>query len=205
MAKRDVQKKRKKRVSYPTLQEHLVSRRRFLELAGGCLAASTMWAACGRGIGASNPDGPDASTPDGSVDAEADGEVEIGGAVEQPQYHTLRLPAEGELISYLVPDGRCVFYVNVATYSGAAFNALMENRQQANDVCRSTISDFSYETLDGTGGVSQAEDDLYDSLLVLLSDLVAEQDATLEAVTFHIVELDPDVGLDGDPPQPSYP
>jgi hypothetical protein len=209
MARRKIKKAKlsNNRNIYPTLKQHLMGRRRFLELAGGCLgsiAAGGVLAACGRELGVNDGD---AGTADATVDPDRQvgQDVEIGGVVQEPDYYTVRLPASGELTAYLTLGGRCLFYVNVATYSASAHDFFVDEREAANDLCRTTMADFTYEDLDRAGGVGEAEDDLMEALLTWLEDNLSQAEATLEAVSLFIVELDPDPGLDGGMPQPSYP
>lgn len=184
---------------YPTLEEHMVSRRRFLELAGGCLgsiAAGGFLAACGRGLGA--VDGDAGTEPDGDTPP-------IPGDVEQPQYFTLRIPDSGNLTAYLYDGGMCVFYVEMATYSEPMYAALAANSPQAADACRTAIADFNYDELDTGQGRVAAEDDLLDSLETLGRRLAQNENLTVEAVTLHIVSLEPEVPIDGMMAVPRFP
>jgi hypothetical protein len=166
----------------------MMTRRRFLELTGGCLAAGTVWAACGRPLG-----------------GESEQEVEVPGDVEQPNYFTLRIPGEGEMTSYLYDGGMCVFYVELVTYEETVYSTLLDHPQEARDKCRTTIADFSYDQLDTGQGHTAAEDDLLDSLEVMARELTDAEGLTVEAVTLHIVSLEPHAPIDGGMPAPSYP
>jgi hypothetical protein len=188
MAKKKIRKATTKRSSdYPSLEEHMMSRRRFLELAGGCLAAGGLWAACGRPLGNKSEE-----------------EVAIPGDVRQPDYYRLRIPTEHELTSYLYDGGVCVFYVEVVTYAENLHTALIDELERAEGACRATISDFSYDQLDTGEGRAAAEDDLADSLEQLGLELTG-QDLAVEALTLHIVSLEPYAPIDGGMPAPSYP
>jgi hypothetical protein len=74
----------------------------------------------------------------------------------------------------------------------------------AQDVCRSTLEDFTYDALNTAQGITGAEQDLRDAL-----DVFCEAEhgysATLEAVTLHISYLSSYADIDGDSAGPEYP
>ena len=188
---------------YPSLKQHLVSRRRFLGFAGAGLAAGLM-AACSREVGITGGDG---GVGDGGTDGgrEPDADVEIGGVSREPDYFTLRIPSSGETTAYLQEGGVCRFYVNVATYSALSHDLLRDNPARAQDTTRDTIAALTFEELDTNRGVSDAEEDLKAALLELLASWAEGESVSLEAVTLYISSLDPDVPMDGFAPAPSYP
>lgn len=202
------------RAAYPSLREHLATRRRFLGLAGAAsasVAAGGLFAACYRGLGsAPEPDAeaprPDARTP--SPDASTpgpDAHVEMPGESPWPSYFTLRIPVDGNLSAYLVDGGYCTFYVELVTYIEASYLALMEHLDAAGDRCRNAIADFTYDTLSTAAGVASAEDDVHDELDALASELTQTTGPTIEAVTVTISYLEPYAPIDGGMPEPSYP
>jgi hypothetical protein len=208
MARRIRKATRTEDAGYPSLKEHVMSRRRFLELAGTSLAATGLMAACGRALGGSDSDGgvdPDAEIlPDGHIH-QPDGDIEILGDIEEPDYFILRIPETGDLTSYLVDGGYCMFFVKVATYNADSYDALRDNPSRAQQVCRETIADFTYDTLNTSQGVLQAEDDLLSALDELCQELNGHSSPTLEAATLHITYLDSQLHMDGGMPEPSYP
>lgn len=212
MARRKIRKATSSQpAGYPSLKEHLVSRRRFLEMAGVSLAASGLWAACSRPLGSSTTGSDGGVDPDGEVEPRPDAEVlpdadiEIMGDVEGPDYFILRIPQTGSMAAYLVDGGYCEFYVEVATYNADSHDALRDNMNQAREACRSTMADFTYDTLDSAQGVIQAEDDLFTALDELCQELNGHSATTLEGVTLTITYLDSQAHMDGGMPEPEYP
>jgi hypothetical protein len=194
--------------SYPTLQEHLKSRRQFLGLAGASVATSGLLLACGgRNIGQSPPDGgvgPDARTrPDGEIGPDAD--TELMGDIAYPEYYLLRIPKTGDLVAYLMDGALCQFWVEVATYVAASYDALNADLDTAAERCRQTLVDFTHDELNTAQGVAAAEDDLVDAMDQLCQELLNHQDQTIEAVTLTITYLDPNGGMGGAPRSPDYP
>lgn len=188
---------------YPTLRSHLASRRRFLTVAGASVAASAVAVACNRAMGAgpgdagTNPE-PDAAPP------QPDATIEVMGVESVPDYFTLRIPVSNELSAYLIDGGYASFYVITATYVAETYQVLQELMNSAQDVCRSTLEDFTYDALNTAQGITGAEQDLRDAL-----DEFCETEhghpATLEAVTLHISYLSPYADIDGDSAIPEYP
>jgi hypothetical protein len=207
MARRSIRKAtRTEDAGYPSLKQHLLSRRRFLELAGTSVAAAGLLAACGRAMGVGDPDG--GTDPDADMDAgeqEVDADIEIGGVVAETDYYILRIPDTGDLYAYLVDGGECMFYVEAATYSAPSYDAMRENPDRCQQCCRETISDFDFDTLDTAQGVAQAEDDLLSALDELCQDLNGHSDHTIEAVTLTITHLTPESQMDGGIGEPEYP
>lgn len=183
--------------SYPSLKEHLASRRRFLAVAGASVAAGGFLAACTRGLGAGEP-GPDAHV-------EPDADITIMGDIEEPQYFLLRVPVTGDLSAYLADGGYCSFYVELATYVAASFDALNQNMADAEERCRAVLQDFTYDGLNSAAGVASAEDDLLDGLDELVQELEGHTDLTIEAVTLNISYLEPYGQMDGGIGLPEYP
>lgn len=183
--------------SYPSLKQHLASRRRFMALAGASVAAGGLWAACSRGLGTGEP-GPDAHV-------EPDAEITILGDIEEPQYFLLRIPVTGDLSAYLADGGYCSFYVELATYVASSFDTLTQNMASAEERCRVVLQDFTYDGLNTAAGVAGAEDDLLDGLDELVGEIEGHTDATVEAVTLTISYLEPYGQLDGGIGLPEYP
>lgn len=191
---------------YPTLQSHLASRRRFLTVAGASVAASAVAAACNRAMGTGPADA--GAEPDAAPDAAPPGPdaitIEIGGIEAEPSYFTVRIPVSSELSAYLMDGGYASFYVIAATYVADSYQVLQELMNGAQDVCRSTLEEFTYDALNTAQGITGAEQDLRDAL-----DEFCEADhgqpATLEAVTLHISYLSPYADIDGDMAFPEYP
>ncbi|MFH2008955.1 MAG: hypothetical protein ABI333_20365 [bacterium] len=187
---------------YPSLADHLATRRRFLSVAGASLAAGGLAVACGRAMG--HEPGGDASTaPDASH--RVDSGPDAPGGDPGPGYYTVRIPVTGELHAYLIDGGSASFYVEAATYALESFEALQGSSGTAGDRARSTLEEFTYDALSSGAGVAAAEDDL----LTVLDELVMEQnthsDPTIVAVTLHITYLDPEPMWMGEAPSPSYP
>jgi hypothetical protein len=177
--------------SYPSLKEHLASRRRFLAVAGASMAAGGIWAACTRGLGSGEP-GPDA-------------EVTILGDIEEPQYYLLRIPVTGDLASYLADGGYCTFYVELATYAAATYDTLVAHLADAEQRCRAVLQDFTYDGLNTAAGVTAAEDDLLDGLDELVQELDNHTAPTVEFVTLNLTYLQPYEQMDGGIGMPEYP
>lgn len=207
MARRSIRKAtRTEDAGYPSLKQHLLSRRRFLELAGTSVAAAGLLAACGRAVGVRDPDGgtdPDADTDAGHQEVDAD--IEIGGVVAETDYYILRIPDTGEIYAYLVDGGECMFYVEAATYSAPSYDAMRENPERCRQCCREIISDFDFDTLDTAQGVAQAEDDLLSSLDELCQELNGHSSPTIEAVTLTTTHLSSEAQVDGGIGDPEYP
>lgn len=192
---------------YPSLREHLATRRRFLGLAGATgasLAAGGLLTACSRGLGQA-PDSDAQVPPLDARTSNTDAHVEMPGEAPWPDYFTLRIPVEGNLSAYLMDGGYCTFYVELATYVEASYLALLEHLEAAGDRCRSTLADFSYDTLSTAAGVASAEDDLHDELDALASELTQNPGPTIEALTLTLSYLEPYAPMDGGMPEPSYP
>jgi len=198
---------------YPTLQSHLSSRRKFLSYAGvtvaaGAVAASALATACNRSLGAGPDDAgidPDATPPQpDATPPQPDATIEIGGVEPQPDYFTVRIPVSGELSAYLIDGGYASFYVIAATYWADSYHALVDTMTDAQDVCRVSLEEHTYDALNTAAGLTGAEADLRDAL-----DDFCEgqhgQPATLEAVTLHISYLSPTADIGGDAPFPEYP
>jgi len=188
---------------YPTLQSHLASRRRFLTVAGASVAASAVAAACNRAMGV----GPGDAGPEPDPDAappQPDATIEIGGVAPGPDYFTLRIPIEGELSAYLIDGGYASFYIIAATYVAESHQVLQDLTNGAQDVCRATLEELTYDALNTAEGVAGAEQDLRDAL-----DNFCEAEhgypATLEAVTLYISYLSPYADIGGDSAFPEYP
>ncbi len=175
---------------YPSLQSHLTTRRRFLEVAGVATAVGGLAAACGRPMG-------QGAQPDATVVAPG---VDIG-----PEYYNLRLPAEGELYAYLIDGGSAQFYVELVTYSFDSYEALRERLDDASSEARSMVQEHTYDSLNSPQGVLAAEDDIHEALDALVMQYNAHNEATIEAVTLHITYLDPDPMMMGEAPFPAYP
>jgi hypothetical protein len=183
--------------SYPSLKEHLASRRRFLAVAGASVAAGGIWAACTRGLGSGEP-GPDAHV-------EPDADVTILGDIVDPQYYLLRIPVTGDLASYLADGGYCTFYVELATYAAATYDTLVAHLADAEQRCRAVIQDFTYDGLNTAAGVTAAEDDLLDGLDELVQELDNHTAPTVEHVTLNVTYLQPYEQMDGGIGLPEYP
>jgi len=198
MASRPIKKATSEpRTRYPSLKEHLASRRRFLAVAGASVAAGGLWAACSRGLGSGEP-GPDAYV-------EPDADITILGDIEEPQYFLLRIPVTGDLSSYLADGGYCSYYVELATYVGTTFDTLTQHMADAEQRCRAVLQDFTYDGLNTAAGVAAAEDDLTDGLDELVGELEGHTNPTVEAVTLTISYLEPYGQMDGGIGLPEYP
>jgi hypothetical protein len=200
---------------YPSLQEHLASRRKFLTYAGVTVTAGALAAACNRSLGAGQPDAstepdatppqPDATPPQpDATPPQPDATIEIGGIEQQPDYFTVRIPVSGEVSAYLVDGGYASFYVIVATYWADSYDELQEHMADAQSVCRVTLEEHTYDALNTAAGITGAESDLRDALDDFC-EVQHGQPATLEAVTLHISYLSPVAELGGDSPSPEYP
>jgi len=176
---------------YPSLQSHLTTRRRFLEVAGVAVAAGGLATACGRALG--NEGEPDASTPTPP------------GGDPGPDYYTMRIPDDGELYAYLIDGGSAQFYVELATYHYDSFGALADHIDDAASRARSTLQEYTYDSLNTAQGLIAAEDDLHEAMDALVMELSAHSEATIEALTLHITYLDPEPMMMGEAPFPSYP
>ena len=193
--------------AYPSLKEHLATRRHFLGLTGATgvsLAAGGLLGACTRHLGQS-PD-PDAQAPKPDAGSPSpDGHIDMPGEMPYPDYFTLRIPVESSLSAYLLDGGYCNFYVEMVTYVEATYLALFEHLATAGDRCRSVLEDLTYDTLSTAAGIAAAEEDLQDELDALVTELTLVQGATVEAVTLNILLLEPYAPMDGGMPEPSYP
>ncbi len=190
---------------YPTLRSHLASRRRFLTVVGASVAASAVAAACNRSMSAGTGDaGPDPDPEPDAAPTQPEVTIEIGGVESLPDYFTLRIPVSNDLSAYLIDGGYASFYVVVATYVAESYQVLQDLMNDAQDVCRSTLEEFTYDALNTAQGITCAEQYLRDAL-----DEFCEADhgqpATLEAVTLHISYLSPYADIDGDQAFPEYP
>ena len=205
MAPRKIRKaSQQEEAGYPSLREHLISRRRFLEVASVSLAASGLVAACGRPLGADLDESDGGTDPDASH-REVDADIEMLGVMEEPDYFLLRIPETDDLAAYLIDGGYCRFYVEVATYSADSYHALRDEILQAQDRCRNALSDFTYDTLDTADGHAEAEDDLMETLDQLCQELNNHTVPTIEGVTLTLTHLEPASEIDGGIGQPEYP
>ncbi len=183
--------------SYPSLKEHLASRRRFLALAGASVAASGLLAACTRGLG-SGELGPDANVG-------PDADITILGDIEEPHYYLLRIPVTGDITSYLADGGYCSFYVELATFVPSTSDTLTQHMDEAAARCREILQDFTYDGLNTAAGVASAEDDLVVGLDDLVGELEGHSNLTVEHTTLTISYLEPYEQMDGGIGLPEYP
>jgi hypothetical protein len=200
--------------AYPSLREHLATRRRFLGVAGASLAAGALHAACNRSLGApGDPDAtvqpplPDATVqpplPDATVPPPDTGP--IPGTEQQPEYYTVRIPVTGELSAYLIDEGYAQFYVEAVTYVLDSANALTESMASAEETCRLAVVEHTYDSLSTAAGLAACEDDLLGALDQLVMDLEGHQDPTLEYAVLTITYLQPYAEIGGARGEPSYP
>jgi hypothetical protein len=194
---------------YPSLREHLATRRRFLGVAGASLAVGTLHAACSRSMG-SPGDGdatvpPDVTLPlpDATVPHPDTGPID--GGEQLPEYYIIRIPVTGELSAYLLDNGYAQFYVEVATYVLDTANALQEDMVAAEDACRPCVSEYTYDSLNTAAGVLACEEDLLTALdeHVMLAE--GHTTPTVEHVTLTISYLEPYAEIGGAREAPSYP
>jgi len=207
MAKRRIRQATEQLKSdYPTLKEHVASRRRFLSVAGVSLATSGILAACSRGLGHHENNNTDASVPQPDArPPQPDADVTILCDIEEPQYFLLRIPLEGDLYSYLSDGGYCTFWVELATYSAPAYDTLRYNMELAQEACRIALADYTYDGLNTAAGVAGAEDDCHSALDELVMELHNHTAPTIEALTLTITYLEPEGQLDGGIGMPDYP
>ena len=154
------------RVEYPSLKEHLATRRRFLGVAGATLAAGGL-AACTRSL--SGEDGDAGVTPDARPNG-PDATIATPGEAPYPDYYFVRIPAEGDLYVYLADGGYLTGYVEASTYSQASYLALLDHLDTAAERCRAALVDFTYDQLNTAAGVDMAEADLVDALDALCQE-----------------------------------
>ncbi len=188
---------------YPSLREHLASRRRFLGLAGASLAAGALHAACNRSLGA--PGDPDATVPLPDATPPQPDTGPVPGGERPPDYYTIRIPVSDDLSCYLMDEGYAQFYVEVVTYMLDSANALQENLSDAEEVCRQTVSEYTYDSLITAAGVTACEADLLTNLDELVMELEGHTDVTLEHATATFSYLEPYAEIGGAMGQPSYP
>lgn len=186
-----------KEPGYPSLMEHVrarrrePSRRRFLGVTGAALAAGGL-SACIRNMGIENRQEPDAS-------------IEIGGAEQLPEYFTLRFPIEGDLSVWLVDGGYATFWVAAVTWHEPSYQALLDFRADAEQLLRTTLADFTYDTLNSPDGLTSAEDDLHEALDTFCQEQCGHSEATMQTVTLTITYLSPGDEIMGDMAEPEYP
>lgn len=196
--------KHESNAGYPSLMEHLMSRRKFLSYAGVAAAAGGVAAACGRNLGVVEGDGGyDDKRVDGG--SEPDSEIEMMGVLPDPDYYTLRIPESGETTAYLAEGGKCRFYVNAVTYSALTYELLRDNPGGSQAATRKTIAGFTYDELKTDDGFDEAERAIYDSLSDLVEEWADGEDAQIEAVSLFITHLEPELHIDGGDPEPDYP
>ncbi len=189
---------------YPSLMDHLMSRRKFLSYAGVAAAAGGVAAACGRNLGTVEGDGGfDDKRVDGGT--EPDSEIQMMGVIAEPEYYNLRIPESGETTAYLAEGGKCRFYVNAVTYSASTYELLRENPGGSQAATRKAIVGFTYDELKTDEGFDEAERAIYDSLLDLVEEWSDGEDAQIEAVSLFITHLEPELHIDGGDPEPEYP
>jgi hypothetical protein len=196
--------------AYPSLHEHRATRRRFLGLAGATVAgaAVTGAAVAAGGVAVSGLGG--CSRPVGvGEEPEPDASIELAGAEPEPQYYTVRFPAQGsgqqELSAWLVDGGYVTFWVSAMTWNQVSYQSLLDRRTDAEDRLRTAIADFTYERLSAPDGVAAAEDDLLETLDRLCQEDDGHTNPTIETVTLTITHLSPPEDIGGDMPQPDYP
>lgn len=188
---------------YPSLREHLATRRRFLGVAGASLAVGTLHAACNRSLGA--PGDPDATVPQPDAAMPHPDTGQIDGGEQLPEYYIIRIPLTGELSAYLLDDGYAQFHVEVVTYVLDTANALQEDMTAAEDACRPCVSEYTYDTLNTAAGVIACEEDLLTAVDEHVMQLEGHSNPTVEYVTLSITYLEPNVGIGGARGEPEYP
>lgn len=193
---------------YPSLREHLATRRRFLGVAGASLAVGTLHAACSRSMG--SPGGEDATvtvSPDATIPLPDATVVHppIDGGEQLPEYYIIRIPVIGELSAYLSDNGYAQFYVEVATYVLDTANALQEDMVAAEDACRPCVSEYTYDSLNTAAGVLACEEDLHTALDEHVMEAEGHTTPTVEHVTLTISYLEPYAEIGGAREAPDYP
>lgn len=133
--------------AYPSVREHLLSRRRALRYLGASLlaGASTLTQGCSTF---------DRSTPGAASDAST-------------SYLTLRIPQQGELSAELADAAQCRFHVFAIFYDQILHDQLQAQAPEAEQACIDAVSQYTYSDLETTGGVLTAEADVTEALYAL--------------------------------------
>ncbi len=104
---------------YPSLTEHLVSRRNMLTWIGASLVTGSALVGC-----------------------------HIGGDDDSgPAYYSMRLPEDGSDVAMLLGGGTCTYFVNIMAYCADYYLTFIEQEAQVRDLCRAHIAPLGYATL----------------------------------------------------------
>lgn len=196
---------------YPSLREHLATRRRFLEVMGASLAtASGLLLGCQGTLGAGNDEdagegGPDTSTPLPDAARPPDATARPPGSEQWPGYHTLRIPLDDDLTVQMLDRYSAIFHVDVATSDVDTYQTLVEHPLAARDACLDIVQKQTYEALNTPLGMAAAEDLLLEALDALVMTLDHHDRPTIELVALHISAFEEPVVNPGEMRKPSYP
>jgi hypothetical protein len=110
---------------YPTLSEHLLTRRNLLTWTGASAVSGVLWVSC------------------------ISGDDDSG-----PGYYTTRIPETGDALATFATGGACRFYVTVTSYSENGFYVLIDGAAEALAVCQEVLArqDFAALTAGIQGG-----------------------------------------------------
>ena len=198
-------------VGYPSLGEHLATRRRFLEVMGASLTtAGGMLPGCQGSVGPGAGEdaatgGPDASTWPPDASAPPDATVSLPGGQQWPGYYAIRIPRGHSLTATLMDRYRAIFQVDAATHDANSYQELLEHPLAAQDLCRDIVAEQTYEALNTPRGLAEAEDLLLAALDGLVMMLNGHDRLTIEMVALHITELEEQIVMPGELRRPSYP
>lgn len=178
--------------TYPSLGEHCAARRRFLTTAGVTVGSGVLWAACGRpfGIGGEREQEP------------------MPGAVEEPGYHVIRIPAEpGDRATYLIDGGYARFYAQAVTYHLDCASFATDAREDLADRFSRELAERTYDELASAAGLQAVEGRLRELLDEAYNqdtgDSGSDWFADVELIFVRLDAPEPIGGLAG--PEPEYP
>ncbi len=129
---------------YPSVREHLLSRRDVLGYLGvSCVVgAGALVQGCVGGL---------QNTPGISGDAAT-------------TYLTMRFPLQGDLSVELADATQCRFFVNALTYNQDTYDYFATHEAEAEQACIDTLGQFSHDDLSTAAGMVQAEAAIVDDL-----------------------------------------
>jgi len=148
---------------YPTVREHLLSRREALGVLGVSFVAGA--GVMSKGCLAGMQDAPGAASDASTT------------------YLTFRVPVQGDLAVDLADAAPCRFSVNALTYYQDTYDYLTSHEAEAEQACVDAVGPYTYDTLGTVAGVLQAEDDIRDGLSAVFPGV--------ELATLSILDLLP--------------
>jgi hypothetical protein len=147
-------------VGYPSVREHLLSRRDMMSTLGRAVIV---------GAGAL------------SVGCVLNDRRITGAAGDaSPLYWTIRLPLQETYSVTLADSAQCRFFMSILTYSEDTYNYFINHEVEVEQACVDALRPYSYDSLNSAVGVQDAESDVRDALNALSAEIAQATLSILE-------------------------